>query len=373
MRSSWVVFLLLAGACGRSGYDGIEAAAGEPPAPGDDPPAAAPASSWWDAAWTRRTLFTYENPSGEMLYDLPAVLYFEPTNHDAALTADDLADVRIVDEDGVTVLAHDVERYDSSGVGWAWVTLPRVSPGSHQLWLYHGNPGATATAAAWPADYLAVWHLEDERDATGRGNDLGTMNAPSKEGAVGTGRELDPSGPDYLMVADSASLRSATTSLTVSAWAWPDSDHSQWRSIVARQNIDVENDFYLGTREGRWVAGLTTSAGSSYRTSAVEAALHTWHWVVFSWDGSRMRLFLDGEELALGDAGLGGQLANRANPVLVGADCDFCTTTPETDYWDGLIDKVRIDRSVPSPAWIAAEYAAQSFGFFSFEAVEERP
>src|SRR5262245_20716106 len=87
--------------CGRFGFDAVDVAG-----PGDGP-----GGAWWDAAWSRRTRLRYENPGPDPWQDLPAAIFLRPDNHDAGAVLPELADLRIVDEDGVTLLPYEVEAY----------------------------------------------------------------------------------------------------------------------------------------------------------------------------------------------------------------------------------------------------------------------
>src|SRR6185436_4486853 len=89
-------------------------------------------------------------------------------------------DILFTDGDGVTKLAHEIEKYSSvNGNLIAWVQVPSVSPTSDTvLYLYYGNGSAADQqnrTAVWDSSYKGVWHLPNGStltagDSTGNGN-----------------------------------------------------------------------------------------------------------------------------------------------------------------------------------------------------------
>src|SRR5688500_3404758 len=129
------------------------------------------AQAWWDPAWRGRSRLTFEHAAGaEDVDDLPVLVVLrEGVNFEHALSPAG-AGLRFVDADGVTALAHDVERWDDGGVSWIWVRVPRIDAlsGDDHVWLYYDNPAATTAedaASTWEA-FLAVYHLDGLEDAT---------------------------------------------------------------------------------------------------------------------------------------------------------------------------------------------------------------
>ena len=76
------------------------------------------------------------------------------------------ADIRFTAADG-SLLAHEVETWDTTGLSAIWVGLPALS-GADTTFTMHWKPFSNAGVAAQPAyrvwkyaDYVGVWHLSD--------------------------------------------------------------------------------------------------------------------------------------------------------------------------------------------------------------------
>src|SRR6185436_8701426 len=89
-------------------------------------------------------------------------------------------DILFTDGDGVTKLAHEIEKYSSvNGNLVAWVQVSAVSPTTDTvLYLYYGNAAAADQqnrTGVWDPNYKGVWHLPSGGtlsvgDSTANGN-----------------------------------------------------------------------------------------------------------------------------------------------------------------------------------------------------------
>ena len=120
-------------------------------------------------------------------------------------------DLRFELADG-TKLAHELELYDAAGgkLG-AWVRVPQLrADTATELLLYYGKPGLTESEAqptdVW-SDYLAVWHLPSNVDATAEGRSLTPVGMTSGTSAgLGAG-SLSLNGAGTLKIDDTSWLQ----------------------------------------------------------------------------------------------------------------------------------------------------------------------
>jgi len=99
---------------------------------------------WWDHDWTRRAEITVDNTvNGEALTDF--AIYLELT-YDFDMNAD-FSDIRFIDEDHATVLAHWESNIVSSTSAECWINVPGIPAGSAKtIYVYYGNNSAASTS-----------------------------------------------------------------------------------------------------------------------------------------------------------------------------------------------------------------------------------
>jgi hypothetical protein len=128
----------------------------------------ATAQGWWDAAWYERKKLPFKNADqAENLVDFPVLVVLDSTRIDYTKTLDAGEDLRFVDDDGSTVLSHEIEEWNESGTSYVWVKVPQVDgvSSSDHIWMYYDNTlasDAQDAAGVWSADYEGVWHLNTD-------------------------------------------------------------------------------------------------------------------------------------------------------------------------------------------------------------------
>jgi len=96
---------------------------------------------WYDLGWKyRRRLIVTNNVADIRNYQLAIIL--TPDKFDYSKAKPDGSDIRVADEDGVTILPYWIERWEYGGVSVIWVLVTRLPVGEKWLWLYYGNPDA---------------------------------------------------------------------------------------------------------------------------------------------------------------------------------------------------------------------------------------
>ncbi len=269
---------------------------------------------------------------------------------------------------GAGKLPHDVELYDPvAGRLVAWVRLPALRPDEDLvLDLYYGKPGLAASeadpAGTW-RDYLAVWHLPDPTDRTGRGRNLTVDAVGVTDGPIGRAARFDGTRSEFVL-ADPAFL-DGHSALTVQLWADADRLDSDQGLLVCGPitGRDLDTAFVL-RHAGR---GLYSSRA---RVFTVEMALADGRVVYESGEGRAddarralalvfdrgqgARLVIDGvadtPSYASGSTLLGPTRLGRG-PLRIGAG--------PLGRWLGTIDELRVRASALPVAWLAMEHANQ--------------
>ncbi len=312
--------------------------------------------SWWDTGWSYRFKYEIPNanlPDGESLTDFP--LHIDLTNDAPAEfwthVKSDGSDIRVVDNDDSTQLTGcHLEGWDyANQKGHLWVkkTIAQdTGANTDCVYVYYGNAGASADwgkAGTYKADYKAVWHLDETTghylDATSNNNDSTAEDVTSRTaaGKIDNCPEFDGSS-DEITITENGTL-DFTKGFAIKAWIYPHttSDAHTWVGKRTNYRIAQNGQKLLFTNFG--IKDYTTAG--NYITAA-----NQWYDIVVVFDDSDDVLFyVNGEwkETITGTA----DCVPCDTPLTIGQ------TNNGSNYFDGLIDEVRILGAIPSAEWIA--------------------
>ena len=325
-------------------------------------------TGWYQAdPWTRRIPLTV--PAGRVAADLTDFpLLVSLTDADLAANAqNDGSDLRFVAADGVTPLAHEVERWDhTTGSLVAWVRLPSITAGvPTSLYLLYGAADAPSQAdvrSTWPAEIEAAWHLAadpagpapqlddsttNNHDGLNRG---GMTSGDLVPGLIGDAVDFD--GGDDRLESDPLDV-AGTRALTLSAWVRLDTAINEAR-VVNKAFTPTDRIFELSLLDTGAVRARVHLDGSSTTLAGGAGSVTTgaWHHVAAVWDGATLEVFADGVPLA-STAAVGALAGDSTMPVTIG---NIDTVDRPLD---GLIDEVRVERVARSQAWLQAAESNQ--------------
>ncbi len=169
---------------------------------------------------------------------------------------------------------------------------------------------ASEVLASAQAGLRALWHFNEDSsstaaDASGYEND-GTLNGDAEfdsgDGRFGNAVTLDGSG-DFVQVAQSSTLE--PTEVTVEGWVKSDNPGGNFRYLLskgAKACQAASYALYTGSTGGLffYVFDGGSPAVLSSGVTASEIWDDEWHHVAGTFDGSTVRLYLDGEEIGSG-------------------------------------------------------------------------
>ena len=208
----------------------------------------------------------------------------------------------------------------------------------------------------WDANYVGVWHLDESGsgvldefvDSNGTGNhgqggggDSGKTPAITTNGQIGNAQDFDGTD-DYVTIGNVIGTANA---VTLSAWV----KHDNLIATKERQ-IELGDDVVLrhaGTGSIGQLDFYVKTNGTA-RHLRVNGALSNgvrYH-VAGTWDGTTLRVFLNGVERDSKTPG--GSLGAFSGGNIRDAD--------PTEAMDGIIDEDRISNIARSPDWIAAQH-----------------
>ncbi len=322
--------------------------------------AQAQAGSWWDPDWDYRKKITIpasSPPTTIDLSDFPVLISLD----DAELTKAraDGWDLVFTDDAGVQ-LDHEIEHFaQSSGALRAWVRIPVLTWDTDTaVYLYYGNAGVLTThenpASVWDVTYKLVHHLEESApphlDSTLNTNDGAVSGSVSQglTGQINGGVEFDGS-TGKITVSHSTSL-AITDVVTFEAWINPDAlpTTPYWNLLVKGSGFPYQ--FYLEANTGRL---NFYSDFSGVVTSGTPVTAGVWQHVAISVhdDLDEVKFYINGSQV--GTTQLGNLDTDDGSDVQIGA-------FNANNYFDGMMDEIRLSRAVRSADWIASSYANQN-------------
>ncbi|MBI3231684.1 MAG: fibronectin type III domain-containing protein [Candidatus Doudnabacteria bacterium] len=203
----------------------------------------------------------------------------------------------------------------------------------------------TQPASSAP-NLVAEYHFDETSgtttaDSSGNGNNGTLVNGPvwTTNGKIGSALVFDGVN-DYVDAGNSPSLNPANQ-ITIAAWAKP-SSIAQSQFIVAKDNVPAGTlQYFLRFQGSSGVRFAIRTSVDNYFTVSTPTAIatNTWYHVVGVYDGSTMKVYVNGT--LLGSTNVSGLMANNGVNVRIGRRQD--TALP----FNGVIDEVKIyDRAL---------------------------
>jgi len=219
---------------------------------------------------------------------------------------------RIDQSDGLTTYKGDV---------WSFKTLPDI-------------PVSDPNLVAW-------WKLDEDQgtiavDWSGHKNDGTLMNGPKwVTGYHDAALEFDGSD-DYVNFSNTSNWPAGTSARSMSGWAKTDSIAGGWRWIAAYGSPVTSQAMFIGMNTDDLYGG---GYGDDVFADGFWE-VDVWHHICLTYDGTTARLYADGIEVAT-EAKNWNLALNRAH---IGRQVN-----DYVEFWDGLIDDVRIYNKALTP------------------------
>lgn len=333
-------------------------------------PAAASNGPWWNASWQYRTEITIDNSNvGENLTDFPLLVCLDSGDIDYTHTEDDGSDIRFIDADGTTQLPREIEDWNEAGTSYVWVQVDiDADPATELIYMYYGNPAATEPAIdstygaenVWSNGYVGVWHLHDDfLDSTANDNDGTNAGSDDVAGRIGDAQDFEQDNSDWITVSDDDSLD--ITEGTLEAWVMPEAPFpgtgsDEWDRIIGRENNNLTEDYCLliaegspGTQGAVDLWSCDPGPGTRDRAHGATAlSAGSWYHVAGVLDDTADMAYIYRNGSQDGSAADNNTFCLTDYDVLIGAS--------DRDFFDGIIDEVRISSVPRSDEWIEATY-----------------
>ena len=272
-------------------------------------------------------------------------------------------DMRFANSKGAH-LPFEIERFDPfGGVADVWVLVDTIKGNdSTAITMYWGNMNAAAQSLAsvvfdTALGYRAVWHCNDralnERlDATSNGFNALPDAYEGDEWTYGIigGCDSADDNDDKLKAPDIDAGAALTLSMWVNSYEWT-SSLRQFCIAKAGPVAGKQPLYSLMINENKELAMNITANGRADSVSGGSIALNTWYFITGTYDGSALKVYLDGA---------------LVNSKPVSGTIDTSRTNVYIAYFDklsqklhGKFDEVRIMRTAASADWIRLNYENQ--------------
>ncbi|HEX6154024.1 MAG TPA: LamG-like jellyroll fold domain-containing protein [Solirubrobacterales bacterium] len=215
---------------------------------------------------------------------------------------------------------------------------------------------APASAATYTATYkaepglVAAYGFEETsgtaaKDASNFENN-GTLNGATSTASGKFGRALSFDGVnDRVDVPDAASL-DLSAGMTLEAWVRP-TTNTGWRTAILKERGTDNLAYALFASNGARPRTENFTGVENDATSPTALPLNAWSHLASTYDGTTLRLFVNGTQVAT--EATGGAMPSTANPLRIGGNAVW------GEYFSGLIDEVRVYNRPLSGAEIGAD------------------
>jgi autotransporter-associated beta strand protein len=329
----------------------------------------ASAAGWYNSSWSYRKTITIDHTkvTGGPLASFPVLINL---SSDADLAAHALSngnDILFTQSDGTTKINHEVDGYTSSnGALVAWVQVPSVSSAADTvIYLYFGNSGASNQQNAtgvWDTNYTGVYHLGNLTTLNANDSTSNARNGTITGATAGTGQmngAASYTGTNKIATGVALSSFISNTTGTMEAW------------INASGTAPSVANSYLG----QLIVGDPASGGGFVGLVRANVGGSDRIWA-YNWDGAEKKVgmtYTAGTWVHMVWVHSGGNLLGYANGALVTSVAAGNTSTVTgtvnigsnddttgTNYFNGLLDEVRLSNVARSAGWIATEYANEN-------------
>ncbi|UCF61272.1 MAG: DUF2341 domain-containing protein, partial [Anaerolineaceae bacterium] len=328
-------------------------------------------AAWYNPDWSYRKKITiYSSQVSADLNYFPVLINQSTDTELAASAQADGGDILFTSSNGTTKLDHEIEKFVSgTGELVAWVEVPSLSGSVNtELYMYYGN---ASVADQWningtwdeggTPNFRGVWHLDEtsgqHEDSTSNGNDSTSVNVTTQGSATGQidgADEFERTSSNNVVIGGGSESLDVTDAITIEAWIDEDAVSDKGRIVtkvseiyVLRINWDDDLEGYL-------------TINSTLRNLQVDTVDPVTGYVVLTWDGqsgdNKIRLYRNGGQIAESAVGYAGTIDDYdgANDVLYFGSHD------SGEYFDGIIDEVRISSTARTVAWIETSYNNQN-------------
>jgi biopolymer transport protein ExbB len=306
-------------------------------------------AAWWDKEWSVRKKVTIDTGAAgipEPVGGAVVLLRLHDGNFQFAAAKEDGTDLRIVAEDGKTLLTFHIERYDAlMNEAFVWVRVPEVKPGAQtNVWLYYGNAGPKAVSVndakgTFDVETVLAYHFTENgappADATSNGNTAQTAGVPVQGALIAGGVRLI--GQPIVIPASPSLAWTEGGAMTWSGWVKP-AALAPNAAVFGRRGEGAS--FVVGLDNGTPYLDVSGQRAAA----AAPLAANGWAHLAAVAEPGRITLYVNGESAATLAAGL----PALNSPAQLGGD----GSDGSTGGFQGELDEVQLSRVARPAGWV---------------------
>ncbi|MFC6221992.1 FG-GAP-like repeat-containing protein [Hymenobacter artigasi] len=161
---------------------------------------------------------------------------------------------------------------------------------------------------------------------------------------------------DYVSIPNTAAL-SLTTNFTIETWIKPTGTGNNTQNVVCKSSTTAGTGYIFPRTDDTWQnlrIWLNKGGSWSHYTVPYGAAyFNQWHHVAASYDGSTVRIYIDGVAVTptlTGGSAITGPISTNTNPLTLGAQPGL-----STEFYSGGLDEVRLYNTVLTAAQVQSD------------------
>ncbi|NLB55350.1 MAG: DUF2341 domain-containing protein [Lentisphaerae bacterium] len=312
-------------------------------------------------AWQKSMPITFSGyTKEEVLTNFPALVVFEEGlsrpgfSYDGFLSGP-YGDLRFIDETE-TMLAFEVESWDTSGKSYVWVRVPELAQNTtiYALWGKADveAPLSNTDGSVWHDGFAAVWHLNDMSGWDSSINrEHGTLKGgitQDSDGAAGSALKFNGSngyidcGTGFNMIFKSATLSVWFKSNKLTALA----------GLIGKSAIGGNRRYSIFFESGYLYACFDVTGWVAPKTAWLDEYHDgTWHQITAVYDRQAdLKLFVDGEYKS------SASLASQASEEMITGVMFSMGRYASGYYYPGALDEARMMMEAVSDNWVWATY-----------------
>ena len=296
--------------------------------------------------------------------------------------------IRITKSDGTTEVPFEITNFNDAGTTGTGELHFKAdgtlsSSSNTSFYIYYGNTSSASYAEdynpygseyVWDSNYKGIWHFDESdvnniQDSTNNDADedtAATSEATHTDAIMDKGYDLDGSNDSIIINDPTGSPLSPTSALQFEMWFKADTIGSDVLLGFRQNSTSAGYGFWF------WSSNLRAQIGSSGWTDLAYALTNintgTWYHAVGNWDGSTYKMYVNGTEVVSDTYG-GSQSYSGGTQMTIGK------RAPQQDYFDGIIDEVRVSDTARSSGWISTQYNNQNSPgtFYTMGTEEDKP
>lgn len=324
-----------------------------------------------------RQELSFDYTPGTDLEGFPVLVILDSSRIDYSLVQDQGQDLRFTDASGETSLPHEIEAWNEQGRSYIWVRVPLISAaGGDRFWMSYGD--ATAEDGqrpndVWTQGFAGVWHMAENisgnqvaghRDSTADNNHADHIGATQMEDSTSLGPAQSFDGIDDRVELMPSGLQIGATAITMSARVRPLGEPGDFPHVIGAGSGGRHWQIFWDSGGG-WTNRYSIDGGY-YENWTGTGSIGSWSSVSSVYDGSAVRLYVDGVEVATTGVPTDAQLDALTTPIYIGSNP---VLTPRE--FQGDIDEVRMSGSARSPDWIYVQHLSNIDSLLGYGAREE--